>query len=154
MLIGYMRASTDSDRQVLDLQRDALLSAGVDERHLFEDWVSGSRGDRAGLADALAFLRPADCLAKRTAACHQSSTIVAPGSASRCSRHSPASPSHSTVAGVSAPTPAATSACLNASDAVAGPLRAKAKRCWAPRASMTLPATTSKWRSGRCRLRT
>ena len=33
MLIGYMRASTDSDRQVLDLQRDALLSAGVDERH-------------------------------------------------------------------------------------------------------------------------
>jgi DNA invertase Pin-like site-specific DNA recombinase len=41
MLIGYMRASTDSDRQVLDLQRDALLSAGVDERHLFEDRVSG-----------------------------------------------------------------------------------------------------------------
>src|SRR3954454_13862688 len=62
MLIGYMRASTDSDRQVLDLQRDALLSAGVDERHLFEDWVSGSGGDRAGLAEALAFLRPGDCL--------------------------------------------------------------------------------------------
>ena len=62
MLIGYMRASTDSDRQVLDLQRDALLSAGVDERHLFEDRVSGSRGDRAGLAKALAFLRPGDCL--------------------------------------------------------------------------------------------
>ena len=62
MLIGYMRASTDSDRQVLDLQRDALLSAGVDERHLFEDRVSGSRGDRAGLAEALAFLRPGDCL--------------------------------------------------------------------------------------------
>src|SRR3954452_2410815 len=63
-------------------------------------------------------------------------------------------PSHSTVAGVSAPTPALASACLNASDAVAWPLRAKAKRCWAPRASITLPATTSKWRSGRCRLRT
>src|SRR4051794_24834403 len=62
MLIGHMRASTDSDRQVLDLQRDALLSAGVDERHLFEDRVSGSRGDRAGLAKALAFLRPGDCL--------------------------------------------------------------------------------------------
>ena len=62
MLMGYMRASTDSDRQVLDLQRDALLSAGVDERHLFEDRVSGSRGDRAGLAKALAFLRPGDCL--------------------------------------------------------------------------------------------
>ena len=34
MLIGYMRVSTDNDRQVLDLQRDALLAAGVDERHL------------------------------------------------------------------------------------------------------------------------
>src|SRR3954454_16684545 len=62
MLVGYMRVSTESDRQVLDLQRDALLSAGVDERHLFEDRVSGSRGDRVGLAKALAFLRPGDCL--------------------------------------------------------------------------------------------
>jgi DNA invertase Pin-like site-specific DNA recombinase len=62
MLVGYMRVSTDGDRQVLDLQRDALLSAGVDERHLFEDRVSGSRGDRAGLAKALAFVRPGDCL--------------------------------------------------------------------------------------------
>jgi hypothetical protein len=44
----------------------------------------------------------------------QSSTIVALGSTSRCNRHSPASPSHSTVAGVSACTPAVASACLNA----------------------------------------
>jgi len=49
MLVGYMCASTDGDRQVLDLQRDALLSAGVNARHPFEDRVSGSRGDRAGL---------------------------------------------------------------------------------------------------------
>jgi DNA invertase Pin-like site-specific DNA recombinase len=28
MLVGYMRVSTNDDRQVLDLQRDALLSAG------------------------------------------------------------------------------------------------------------------------------
>src|SRR5271168_3039519 len=62
MLVGYMRVSTDGDRQVLDLQRDALLQAGVDERHLFEDHASGSRGDRAGLAKALAFVRPGDCL--------------------------------------------------------------------------------------------
>ena len=60
---GYMRVSTDGDRQVMDLQRDALLAAGVDERHLFEDRASGSRGDRAGLAGALAFIRPGDCLA-------------------------------------------------------------------------------------------
>ena len=52
MLVGYMRVSTDSDRQVLDLQRDALVAAGVDERHLFEDRVSSSRGDRTSLANA------------------------------------------------------------------------------------------------------
>ena len=42
MMVGYMRVSTDGDRQVMDLQRDALLTAGVDERHLFEDRASGS----------------------------------------------------------------------------------------------------------------
>ena len=62
MLVGYMRVSIDGERQVLDLQRDALLAAGVDERHLFEDYASGSRGNRAGLSKALAFLRPGDCL--------------------------------------------------------------------------------------------
>jgi hypothetical protein len=36
-----------------------------------------------------------------------------------------------------------------------GPLRAKAKRCGVPAASITLPAITSKWRSSWwCRLRT
>jgi len=62
MLVGYMRVSTSGDRQVLDLQRDALLAAGVDARHLFEDRVTGSRGDRAGLAKALVFIKPGDCL--------------------------------------------------------------------------------------------
>ena len=62
MLIGYMRVSTNGDRQVLDLQRDALLAAGVDERHLFEDRATGSRGDRTGLAKALAFIKAGDCL--------------------------------------------------------------------------------------------
>jgi DNA invertase Pin-like site-specific DNA recombinase len=62
MLVGYMRVSTDGDRQVMDFQRDALLAAGVDERHLFEDRASGSRDDRAGLAKALTFLKSDDCL--------------------------------------------------------------------------------------------
>jgi DNA invertase Pin-like site-specific DNA recombinase len=62
MLVGYMRVSSDGDRQVLDLQRDALLAVGVDERHLFEDHASGSRSDRPGLAKALTFVRPGDCL--------------------------------------------------------------------------------------------
>jgi hypothetical protein len=35
-----MRVSSDSERQSTDLQRDALLDAGVDVRHLFEDQES------------------------------------------------------------------------------------------------------------------
>ena len=62
MLVGYMRVSTDGDRQVMDLQRDALLAAGVDERHLFEDRASGSRDNRAGLAKMLEFIKSGDCL--------------------------------------------------------------------------------------------
>ena len=34
MLVGYMRISSDSDRQTTDLRRDALVSAGVDSWHL------------------------------------------------------------------------------------------------------------------------
>ena len=56
MLIGYMRVSTDGDRQSTDLQRDALVSAGVDERHIFEDKASGSKDDRVGLAKALEYV--------------------------------------------------------------------------------------------------
>ena len=62
MLVGYMRVSSESDRQTTDLQRDALLAAGVDERHLFEDKASGARDDRPGLAKALEFVRADDCL--------------------------------------------------------------------------------------------
>ena len=62
MLVGYMRVSSDSDRQNTDLQRDALLAAGVDGRHLFEDHASGAKDDRRGLADALEFVHPGDVL--------------------------------------------------------------------------------------------
>ncbi len=62
MLVGYMRVSSDSDRQSTDLQRDALLTAGVDARHLYEDHASGAKNDRAGLAEALAFVRLGDVL--------------------------------------------------------------------------------------------
>lgn len=44
------------------MQRDALLAAGVDARHLFEDRASGSKDDRSGLARALEFVRPGDVL--------------------------------------------------------------------------------------------
>jgi DNA invertase Pin-like site-specific DNA recombinase len=62
MLVGYMRVSSGSDRQSTDLQRDALLAAGVDPRHLFEDHASGAKDDRAGLTHALSFVRPGDVL--------------------------------------------------------------------------------------------
>ena len=62
MLVGYMRVSSDSDRQTTDLQRDALLAADVDTRHLFEDRASGAKDDRPGLTQALEFVRPGDVL--------------------------------------------------------------------------------------------
>lgn len=62
MLIGYIRISTDSERQNLDLQRDALIAVGVDGRHIFEDKVSGARDKRVGLEKALQFLQRGDCL--------------------------------------------------------------------------------------------
>lgn len=62
MLVGYMRVSSESDRQSTDLQRDALLAAGVDTRHLFEDHASGAKDDRAGLAKVLEFVHPGDVL--------------------------------------------------------------------------------------------
>ena len=58
MLVGYMRISTADERQSVDLQRDALLAAGVDERHLHEDRASGARYDRPGLKTRLADLKP------------------------------------------------------------------------------------------------
>jgi DNA invertase Pin-like site-specific DNA recombinase len=62
MQIGYMRVSSESDRQTTDLQRDALLAVGVDGRHLFEDHASGAKDDRPGLVKALAFVQPGDVL--------------------------------------------------------------------------------------------
>ncbi len=62
MLVGYMRVSSDNDRQTTDLQRDALLTAGVDPRHLFEEKASGARDDRPGLQQALDYVHPGDCL--------------------------------------------------------------------------------------------
>ena len=62
MLIGYMRVSSGDERQVVDLQLDALLAAGVDERHLHQDKQSGGRDDRVGLKTCLAGLRAGDVL--------------------------------------------------------------------------------------------
>jgi DNA invertase Pin-like site-specific DNA recombinase len=61
-LLGYMRVSRSDGSQVLDLQRDALLAAGVFPDHFYEDFASGKRDDRPGLAACLKALRPGDTL--------------------------------------------------------------------------------------------
>ena len=62
MLVGYMRVSKADGSQVNDLQRDALLAAGVGDRHFYEDAASGKRDDRPGLAACLKALRDGDTL--------------------------------------------------------------------------------------------
>ena len=62
MLIGYARVSKSDGSQVLDLQRDALLEAGVASGQIYQDEVSGKRDDRPGLAACLKALREGDIL--------------------------------------------------------------------------------------------
>src|SRR5262245_22272140 len=61
-LIGYMRVSKADGSQVLDLQRDALLAAGVSVGHLYSDTASGKQDDRPGLAACVQALREGDTL--------------------------------------------------------------------------------------------
>jgi DNA invertase Pin-like site-specific DNA recombinase len=62
MQIGYMRVSKSNGDQTLDLQRDALIEAGVGEGDIYEDKASGKRDDRPGLAACLKALRKDDVL--------------------------------------------------------------------------------------------
>ncbi|WP_306168945.1 recombinase family protein [Halomonas sp. MMSF_3323] len=62
MLIGYMRVSKADGSQATHLQRDALIEAGIDPTHIYEDQASGKREDRPGLANCLKALRPEDTL--------------------------------------------------------------------------------------------
>jgi len=60
MLIGYARVSTNE--QNLDLQRDALLRAGVSSKDIYTDKVTGVKAERPGLTLALSHLRKGDTL--------------------------------------------------------------------------------------------
>lgn len=63
VLIGYMRVSKGDGSQNLDLQQDALLSAGVHEDRIYHDTQSGSRhDDRPGLISCLKALQPGNTL--------------------------------------------------------------------------------------------
>ncbi len=58
MKIGYVRISTHDQNE--SLQRDALKEAGCEK--IYSDKVSGAKADRPGLAKALEYARPGDCL--------------------------------------------------------------------------------------------
>ena len=62
MLIGYARVSKADGSQVLDLQRDALIEAGVSRKRIYEDRASGKRDDRPNLEACLKALREGDVL--------------------------------------------------------------------------------------------
>jgi DNA invertase Pin-like site-specific DNA recombinase len=62
MLIGYARVSKADGSQVLDLQRDALIEAGVSRKRIYEDRASGKRDDRPNLDACLKALREGDVL--------------------------------------------------------------------------------------------
>lgn len=62
MLIGYARISKADGSQSLDLQRDALIEAGVMAKNIYEDEVSGKKDNRPGLNACLKALRDGDVL--------------------------------------------------------------------------------------------
>ena len=62
MLIGYMRISKVDGSQTTNLQRDALVAAGIDGDRLYEDHASGKRDSRPGLDACTKALRDGDTL--------------------------------------------------------------------------------------------
>src|SRR3989338_402934 len=57
MLIGYARVSKADGSQVLDLQKDALLKAGIESNNIYCDYASGKLDDRPNLISCLKALR-------------------------------------------------------------------------------------------------
>jgi len=62
MFMGYMRVSSNDERQSVALQRDAFIAAGVALRHLHQDHASGARDDHPGLKICHAEVREGDVL--------------------------------------------------------------------------------------------
>ena len=58
MLIGYARVSKADGSQLLDLQRDALIAASVEDERIYEDHASGRHDHRPGLEACLKALQP------------------------------------------------------------------------------------------------
>lgn len=62
MLIGYARVSKADGSQSIDLQKDALVAAGVDADQIYSDRASGKKDERPGLDACLKALRGGDVL--------------------------------------------------------------------------------------------
>ena len=62
LMIGYARVSKTDGTQLLDLQHDALLEAGVDKDRIYEDRASGRHDHRPGLEACLKALQPGNAL--------------------------------------------------------------------------------------------
>lgn len=58
--LGYARVSTED--QHLELQLDALKAAGVEERDIFMEKVTGSKKDRLELEKLLTYMQPGDTI--------------------------------------------------------------------------------------------
>ena len=57
MLIGYARVSKSDGSQLLDLQLDALIGAGIAADRIYEDRVSSRKDHRPGLEACLKALQ-------------------------------------------------------------------------------------------------
>ncbi|TNL02707.1 transposon DNA-invertase [Kosakonia cowanii] len=62
MQIGYARVSKSDGVQTITLQRDALLSAGIEPERIYEDIASGRSDARPGLKACLKALQPGNTL--------------------------------------------------------------------------------------------
>lgn len=62
LYVGYARVSKADGSQVVDLQQDALIAAGVAEDQIYFDRASGGRDNRPGLEACLKALRKGDTL--------------------------------------------------------------------------------------------
>ena len=65
MLVGYVRVSKNDGTQTLSPQLDAMMEAGVDPNHIYEDMASGRKNDRPGLNACLKAPQPGNTLVDR-----------------------------------------------------------------------------------------
>ena len=64
VIYGYARCSTDETRQDIDRQKRELFAMGVkEEKHIYWEYQSGTREDRAELQKVLDVIREGDTLA-------------------------------------------------------------------------------------------